>query len=264
MNYVQPTNRILIVPSDFELQKTKESLETRKYREKIADIIDEEKSNDKEDYLNLRVADKNQVESEMIYMVTVYNEDLYQLGSSFSSGKIYIDKILEGKDKFSKTIANPYVIVECKKAGNIFEPAKIAGFFSLNADAIIKGEHFDVIKALGDKNHKNDLIVDGKAFRISMFAVDQEYQDKYVVIDGVKKSFTTFQLFYCIEAIKHITEKYVGGKYITVWASKEGFDFFKSIGNFEEIILDGSMLSYSEGYGKCIPMYRTIRSENEL
>lgn len=134
------------------------------------------------------------------------------------------------------------------------ERKEIIGFFSLSADAVFTSSEYSDSK----------IVLSGSAIRIYMFAIDEKYQKKKVKInvDGrvQEKTYASLLLLTCFDYIDDIVNNYIGAMYIVLNATKEGKGLYKNIGGFLELETD-EKISYIEGDGPCVPMYKFIKEE---
>lgn len=164
-------------------------------------------------------------------------EELEQLCSSFYCTNTVIDNFIRSSECLNPSICKTYLLT--KEENNKIE---LIGFFSLAADAVLE----------------NTTIYNGGAIRILMFAVDERYQKQTILIGHNKRTYASLQLVLCLETIQNIVEQSVGASYIVLSSTKEGYNLYTHVGEFETID-DDFQLTYHEGDGQeCIDMYKPL------
>lgn len=158
----------------------------------------------------------------------------------FNCGNQHINNYLQLQGDCYE-IAKTFILIDENAVNTI-------GFFSLCADSLLEKDGLDFIQA-------------GSAIRINMFAIDNRYKGiRKIAIDSKPITFAHFLLIQCISIIKDIVEQYIGATYIVLHSTKEGYNLYHKIGNFEELDDEFSVIE-SQDNRNLKAMYRVIFEE---
>ena len=167
-----------------------------------------------------------------------YNVDLQKLASTFNSGNIYLDKFLREPYSLDDSYGKTYVILS--DTNN-----EIIGYFNIGTGYIEQAD-YGMNRKIGGSVHINCLAI-AKKYQRRM----QKKSDETLSIIA-----SEVLLDECLKIIEYIREKYVGFAFITLMATKEGYNLYKRNG-FEELD-DDLNFSAGDSEAECKPMYMVL------
>lgn len=163
------------------------------------------------------------------------------LTNDFDCGNDIVNNYLR-YESLAFDVGKPFILTN-KNENNIL------GFFSLTTDIVL------------EKNSScniNKLKTMGSAIRIHMLGVDKKYQHKKCVnIDGQMRTLATVLLTLCCIKIQDIVDHHIGSSFIVLHSTKEGYNLYYHIGEFEKLESDMKIIDNDE-VEETIPMFRNV------